>query len=45
MKCCTGRGVLVRQVKEAKMLAERLYLASIVMFFIVLAIVIQLIAH
>jgi hypothetical protein len=32
-------------VEEAQMLAERLYLASIVMCFIVLAIVIQLIAH
>ncbi len=37
--------MFVCQVKEAQMLAERLYLASIVMFFIVLAIVIQLIAH
>ena len=37
--------MLVSQVEEARMLAERLYLATIVMCFIVLAIVIQLIAH
>jgi hypothetical protein len=32
-------------VKGPAMLAERLYLASIILCFIVLAIVIQLIAH
>ena len=37
--------MLASRVEEAKMLAERLYLASIVLCFIVLAVVIQLIAH